>query len=39
VQTGAGAKTARLVPEIHRYFVAAPKDGEKKAEVLVYEVR
>jgi DNA-binding beta-propeller fold protein YncE len=39
VQTSAGAKTARLVPEIHRYFVAAPKDGGKKAEILVYDVR
>jgi DNA-binding beta-propeller fold protein YncE len=39
VKTSNGAKTARLVPEIHRYFVAAPKDGEKRAEVLVYDVR
>jgi DNA-binding beta-propeller fold protein YncE len=39
VQTSAGAKTARLVPEIHRYFVAAPPDGARKAEILVYEVR
>jgi DNA-binding beta-propeller fold protein YncE len=38
VKTSTGAKTARLVPEINRYFVAAPKDGDKKAAVLVYEV-
>ena len=39
VKTNPGAKTARLVPEIHRYFVAAPKDGARKAEILVYEVQ
>ena len=39
IETSAGAKTARLVPEIHRYFVAAPKDGARKAEILVYEVQ
>lgn len=37
IKTSNGAKTARLVPEIHRYFVAAPKDGDRKAEILVYE--
>ena len=39
VETASGAKTARLVPEIHRYFVAAPKDNGRKAEILVYEVQ
>lgn len=39
VQTSPGAKTARLVPQIHRYFVAAPKDGANKAQILVYEVK
>jgi DNA-binding beta-propeller fold protein YncE len=39
VKTSTGAKTARLVPDIHRYFVAAPKDGTRKAEILVYEVQ
>jgi hypothetical protein len=29
-KTSIGAKTARLVLEINRYFVAAPKDGGKK---------
>jgi DNA-binding beta-propeller fold protein YncE len=38
VPTGPVAKTARLVPELNRYFVAAPKQGEKKAEILVFEV-
>ena len=38
VKTSTGAKTARLVPEINRYFVAAPKDGDRRAEILVYEV-
>jgi DNA-binding beta-propeller fold protein YncE len=39
VKTSTGAKTARLVPEIHRYFVAAPPDGAKKAAILVYDVQ
>ena len=39
VQTSNGAKTARLVPATHRYFVAAPPDGAQKAEILVYEVQ
>ena len=39
VKTSPGAKTARLVPEINRYFVAAPQDGATKAEILAYEVR
>jgi DNA-binding beta-propeller fold protein YncE len=38
VPTGPAAKTARLVPELNRYFVAVPKHDEKKAEILVFEV-
>jgi DNA-binding beta-propeller fold protein YncE len=38
VPTGPAAKTARLVPELNRYFVAAPKHDDKKAEILVFEV-
>jgi DNA-binding beta-propeller fold protein YncE len=38
VPTGPVAKTARLVPELNRYFVAAPKNGDRKAEILVFEV-
>jgi DNA-binding beta-propeller fold protein YncE len=38
VPTGPVAKTARLVPELNRYFVAAPKHGDKQAEILVFEV-
>lgn len=38
VETGPGAKTARLVPELHRYFVAAPQHGSTPAEILVFEV-
>jgi DNA-binding beta-propeller fold protein YncE len=37
VATLAGARTARLVPEIGRYFVAAPAVGSENAAVLVYE--
>ena len=39
VTTGPVAKTARLVPELNRYFVAAPKHEDKLAEILVFEVR
>jgi len=38
VVTGPLAKTACLVPEIKRYFVAAPRDGNRNAEILVYKV-
>lgn len=33
------AKTAILVPELHRYFLAVPHHGQKNAEVRVYEVQ
>jgi DNA-binding beta-propeller fold protein YncE len=41
--TAPGAKTARLVPELNRYFVAVPSTsilfrGEHEAKVLVFEV-
>lgn len=39
VATGPVAKTGRLVPELNRYFVAAPKDGDRNAEILVFEVQ
>jgi DNA-binding beta-propeller fold protein YncE len=39
VETGPAAKTARLVPELHRYFVAAPQHGSAPAAILVYEVQ
>lgn len=38
VPTGPAAKTARLVPELNRYFVAVPKHDDKKAEILVFDV-
>ena len=38
VPTGPLGKTARLVPELHRYFVAVPENGTKSAEILVFEV-
>jgi DNA-binding beta-propeller fold protein YncE len=38
IPTGFRAKTAILVPELKRYFVAAPRHGQKIAEVRVYEV-
>ena len=39
VETGPSAKTARLVPELSRYFVAAPQHGSSPAEILVFEVQ
>jgi DNA-binding beta-propeller fold protein YncE len=38
IPTGPLGKTARLVPELHRYFVAVPQNGPKSAEILVFEV-
>jgi DNA-binding beta-propeller fold protein YncE len=38
VPTAPGAKTARLVPELKRYFVAAPKNGAEVVQILVFEV-
>jgi DNA-binding beta-propeller fold protein YncE len=35
--TAPGAKTARLVPELNRYFVAVPQRGDQSAAVLVFE--
>ena len=37
VPTGALARTALLVPELHRYFVAVPQKGSSSAEIKVYE--
>jgi hypothetical protein len=31
-------RTARLVPELHRYFVAVPQHETTSAEILVFEV-
>ena len=38
VPTAPIAKTARLVPELQRYFVAAPKSGAQAAQILVFKV-
>ena len=35
---GFRAKTGILIPELKRYYLAAPKNGTKNAEVRVYEV-
>jgi len=37
VPTGALARTALLVPELNRYFVAVPQKGGSSAEIKVYE--
>ena len=39
IPTGFRAKTAILVPQLRRYFVAAPRHEQKIAEVRVYEVQ
>ena len=38
VPTGPMGRTARLVPELKRYFVAVPQHGAENAKVLVFEV-
>ena len=38
VTTAPLARTACLVPELHRYYVASPKHGNQNAAILVYEV-
>ena len=38
IPTKPGAKTARLVPELNRYFVGVPAKDKQEAEILVYEV-
>lgn len=39
VTTSPGAKTGRLVPELSKYFVAAPAQATTPAQVLVYSVQ
>ncbi|HXM21966.1 MAG TPA: YncE family protein [Terriglobales bacterium] len=39
VPTGPVGRTARLVPELNRYFVAVPQHGTTNAEILVFEVQ
>ena len=39
VTTSPGAKTGRLVPQLGKYFVAAPAQGTTPAQVLVYSVQ
>ena len=34
--TGIMAKTALLVPELHRYFVSVPHIGTQPAQILVF---
>jgi len=38
VPTGPMARTARLVPELKRYFVAVPQHGTDPARILVFDV-
>jgi hypothetical protein len=38
VPTGPVGRTAKLVPELNRYFVAVPQHEMTPAEILVFEV-
>lgn len=38
VPSGPGGKTSRLIPQLHRYYVAVPSEGAKPAAVYVYDV-
>ena len=38
VPTAPLGRTAKLVPELNRYFVAVPQHGTTNAEILVFEV-
>jgi DNA-binding beta-propeller fold protein YncE len=38
VPTKPGAKTARLVPELNRYYVGVPAKDKQEAQILVFEV-
>jgi DNA-binding beta-propeller fold protein YncE len=38
IPTKPGAKTAKLVPELNRYFVGVPAKDKQEAQILVYEV-
>lgn len=39
ISTGKMARTARLVPELKRYFVAVPKHDTENPQILIYEVQ
>ena len=39
IPTGFRAKTAILVPELNRFYVAVPHHGPKTAAIRVYEAR
>lgn len=39
IASGQLGRTARLVPELNRYFVAVPPHGPTGAEILVYQVQ
>ncbi len=38
VKTQAGARTSLFVPELHRFYVAVPRNGKTPAGIMVYEV-
>jgi DNA-binding beta-propeller fold protein YncE len=38
IPTKPGAKTARLVPELNKYFVGVPAKDKQQAQILVYDI-
>ena len=38
IPTKPGAKTARLAPELNRYYVGVPAKDKQEAQILVFEV-
>ena len=38
IPTKPGAKTARLVPELNRYYVGVPGNAQNAAQILAFEV-
>lgn len=39
VSSAPGGRTSRLIPDVHRFVVAAPESGSQSARVLVYHVQ
>jgi DNA-binding beta-propeller fold protein YncE len=39
IPTKLGAKTARFVPELHKYYVGVPAKEKQEAQILVFDVQ
>jgi hypothetical protein len=38
IPTKPGAKTARLIPELHKYYVGVPSKEKQEAQILIFDV-